>query len=115
MIGGGRIKSVPALTGSWDAERPTDGANTPFLTFEAGAFQSDVNNGYGHFDSDKLCGWMDEIGHVKNPGKYGAARQRLGRVSAPDEKTALKSARNYGGAEFVASRCPASSREPCPH
>ena len=36
--GGGKIKSVRALTGAWDETRPTEGAYSALLTFEDGAF-----------------------------------------------------------------------------
>ena len=40
LLGGGRVRSVRAETGSWDPARPTEGAYSALLTFEDGAFAS---------------------------------------------------------------------------
>ena len=92
LIGGGRLKSVRAATGTWDAARPTEGAYSALLTFEDGAFASITYGGYGHFDSDELMGWIGEIGQQKQP--YARKPQNF---ASPAEEAALKSARNYGG------------------
>jgi len=92
LIGGGRLKSVRAATGTWDAARPTEGAYSALLTFEDGAFASTTYGGYGHFDSDELMGWIGEIGQQKQP--YARKPQNF---ASPAEEAALKSARNYGG------------------
>ena len=34
LLGGGRVKSVRAATGAWDAARPTEGAYSALLTFD---------------------------------------------------------------------------------
>ena len=101
FLGGGRVRSVRAATGSWDPARPTEGAYTAFLTFEDGAFASVVYSGYARFDSDEFCGWIGELGTEKDPTRYGAARRMLQRVSTAEEETALKNARNYGGPEYA--------------
>src|SRR5438067_9519584 len=53
LLGGGRLKSVRAQTGAWDAARPTEGAYSALLTFENGAFASITYSGYAHLDSDE--------------------------------------------------------------
>ncbi len=98
LLGGGRVKSVRAATGSWDPSRPTEGAYACFLTFEDGAFASMVYSGYAHFDSDEFCGWIGEVGQKKDPAQYGAARRFL---SAGTDELALKHVRNYGAPGFV--------------
>jgi phthalate 4,5-cis-dihydrodiol dehydrogenase len=98
-LGGGRVKSVRALTGRWDEARPTEGAYAALLTFEDGAFASLVYSGYGHFDSDEFVGWVGEIGQAKDPARYGAARRLL--AASPDE-AGLKNARNYGSSDHAA-------------
>ena len=60
LLGGGRVKSVRAITGAWDLARPTS-AFAALLTFESGAFASLVYNGYGNFDSDEFQGWIGEM------------------------------------------------------
>jgi len=96
LIAGAPVHSVRAMTGSWDAKRPTEGAYATLLTFENGAFASLVYNGYGHFDSDEFDGWIGEMGQTKTPYP-GQARPRF---KTQDDETAYKNARNYGGADF---------------
>lgn len=97
LLAGGRVTSVRAHTGSWDAARPAHAAYSCQLAFDNGVFATLVYSGYAHFDSDELMGWIGELGQEKDPAKYGEARSRL----AGDE-LALKNARNYGGAAFSA-------------
>jgi phthalate 4,5-cis-dihydrodiol dehydrogenase len=92
LLGGGRVKSVRAQTGAWDAARPTEGAYSGLLTFEDWAFASLTYSGYAHFDSDEFQNWIGEMGQRKTPG---APKQRTSADTA--EETALKNARNYGG------------------
>ena len=81
LLGGGRVTSVRAATGAWDAARPTEGAYSALLTFEDGAFASLTYGGYGHFDSDEFQGWIGEMGQAKTPyaRKPQRFRQRRGR------------------------------------
>jgi phthalate 4,5-cis-dihydrodiol dehydrogenase len=99
LLGGGRVRSVRALTGSWDAARPTEGAYAALLAFEDGAFASLVYSGYAHFDSDELVGWVGELGQTKDPARYGAARNLL---AAATDEAGLKASRSYGGSEHAA-------------
>lgn len=96
LIGDGRVASVRAATGAWDAMRPTEGAYAALLTFADGAFASLTYNGYGNFDSDEFQGWVGEMGQAKKP--YAAAPRS--RFANAEEETAFKNARNYGGAEY---------------
>ena len=96
LLGGGKVKSVRAFTGAWDARRPTEGAYAALLSFENGAFASLTYSGYAHFDSDEFCGWIGESGNQKDPEDYGSARLALRELSA-EKESALKAARNYGG------------------
>src|SRR5215831_14272464 len=96
LVGGGRVKSVRALTGAWDAARPTEGAYAALLTFADGAFASLVYSGYGRFDSDEFEGAIGEMGQAKTP-YAGAARPRFADAK---EEAAFKNARNYGGADY---------------
>jgi phthalate 4,5-cis-dihydrodiol dehydrogenase len=96
LIAGAPVRSVRALTGSWDAKRPTEGAYATLLTFANGAFASLAYSGYGHFDSDEFEGWIGEMGQTKTPYP-GRADPRF---KTPDGETAYKNSRNYGGADF---------------
>jgi len=109
LLGGGRVRSVMAHTGAWDATRPTEGAYQALLSFDNGASASTCYSGYGHFDSDDWLGQIGEMGQVKQASDYGAARQRLASASDADAEARLKGSRNYGGALYQA---PTSSSSP---
>jgi len=96
LLAGGRTKSVRAHVGAWDSARPTEGAYSAQLTFDDGAFASLVYSGYAHFDSDELVSWIGELGHKKDPARYGAARAALRSGLTPAEEVALKNQRAYG-------------------
>jgi phthalate 4,5-cis-dihydrodiol dehydrogenase len=96
LVGGGRVESVRALTGAWDAARPTEGAYAALLTFAGGAFASLTYGGFGHFDSDEWQGWIGEMGQAKAPYP-GPSRPRF---AGPQEEAAFKNARNYGGGDY---------------
>jgi phthalate 4,5-cis-dihydrodiol dehydrogenase len=104
LLGGGRVKSVRAMTGNWDEARSTEGAYAALLTFADGAFASLVYSGYAHFDSDELLGWAGELGQRKDPARYGTARTLL---AASADEAALKASRNYGGPDHGAPSGPA--------
>jgi phthalate 4,5-cis-dihydrodiol dehydrogenase len=93
VLGGGRVQSVRAMTGTWDAVRPTEGAYAALLGFTDGTFASLVYGGYGHFDSDEFQGWIGEMGQKKTPQSLA----RPPRFSDPAQEAAAKDARNYGG------------------
>jgi phthalate 4,5-cis-dihydrodiol dehydrogenase len=99
LLGGGRLRSVRAVTGAWDSARPTEGAYAALLTFEDGACASIVYSGYGHFDTDEFMGWIGELGQAKDPSAYGAARRLLREAS---DEAAAKRGRNYGGTAYAA-------------
>lgn len=96
FIAGSAVVSVRALTGAWDKARPTEGAYAALLTFSGGAFASLTYNGFGHFDSDELQGWIGEMGQQKTPARGGLRRT----FTSIAEETADKSARNYGGDNY---------------
>src|SRR5664279_5017925 len=100
LLGGGRVRSVRALTGAWDLDRPTEGAYAALLTFDDGAFASLLYSGYAHFDSDEICGGIGELGMLKDASQHGSSRRNLQRVASKDQERALKNARNYGGTGY---------------
>jgi len=97
-LAGGRIRTVRAQVGDWDAARRTEGAYTAFLTFDQGIVASLTYSGYGFFDSDELCEWIGETGYPKSPQTYGEARRRLAALT--ESEAALKETRTYGRASF---------------
>jgi len=48
LLGGGKVRSLRAQTGAWDAARPTEGAYSALLTFEGGTFATLTYSGYAH-------------------------------------------------------------------
>jgi phthalate 4,5-cis-dihydrodiol dehydrogenase len=96
LLGGGLVRSVRAHTGSWDPERPTEGAYSALLGFDGGAFCSTTYSGFGHYDSDVLMDWIGEVGQKKNAADYGVARRQLRNVGSVQEAE-LKAQGNYGG------------------
>jgi len=105
LLGGGKVASVQACTGKWDATRPTEGAYSALLQFENGAFANVTYNGHGHFDSDIWMDYVGEIGNAKpaaeSAQRYGQARRRLESAQSAEQEAILKAARNYGGALYA--------------
>ncbi len=112
LLGGGRVRSVRAQTGNWDASRPTEGAYSALLDFEGGAFASCTYSGYAHFDSDEFQGWVGEMGLRKDPARYGEGRKALRAATDAGAEAAMKAARNYGGADYAAAASQAERRHP---
>jgi phthalate 4,5-cis-dihydrodiol dehydrogenase len=94
LLAGSRVQRVRAMTGAWDAARPTEGAYAALLAFENGSFASLVYSGYAHFDSDEFAGWVGEMGAKKVAGSQAARRRLHG------DELRLKNERNYGGPDF---------------
>jgi phthalate 4,5-cis-dihydrodiol dehydrogenase len=101
LLGGGRVRSVRAMTGNWDTTRPTEGAYAALLAFDDGVFASCTYSGYAHFDSDEFMGMIGEMGLPKDPARYGAMRKALRAAGDADAEAALKAARNYGGSAYA--------------
>jgi phthalate 4,5-cis-dihydrodiol dehydrogenase len=100
LLAGGLATRVRASTTKLDPQRDTEGAYCASITFASGAFASLTYSGYGRFDSDEFCGWIGELGMPKDPAAYGAARRTLASAVDAAAETALKNARNYGGAAY---------------
>jgi phthalate 4,5-cis-dihydrodiol dehydrogenase len=103
LLGGGRVRSVRAVTASWDAQRSTEGAYSALLTFENGTFASLTYSGYGHFDSDEFSDWIGEMGDRKDSAKYGIARRAIAGLRA-EQETSLKRARTFGAGAAAGSQ-----------
>ncbi len=103
LLGGGKVRSVRALTGAWDSARPTEGAYAALLTFDGGAIATLTYSGYAHFDSDELCAGIGELGTPKRADHHGSARRNLEQAGKVESEAQLKQRRNYGGAAYVLS------------
>jgi phthalate 4,5-cis-dihydrodiol dehydrogenase len=110
LLGGGLVNHVSAQVGAWDPIRPTEGAYSAVLGFAGGAFASVSYSGYAHFDSDQWMGQIGELGHVKDPNNYGAAKKRLSTLSSSDQEAQLKASRNYGAEHWDRSTLPDDAR-----
>lgn len=115
LLGGGRVRSVRANVGRWDAGRPTEGAYQALLTFEDGASACITYSGYAHFDGDELVDWVTEGGLPKDPTRYGATRKALtAAATSLEEEERLKNRVNYGGEGYGGSPNAASPKEGSP-
>ncbi len=99
LLAGGRVERVRAVTGRWDASRPTEGAYSALLTFEGGAFASLSYNGYGFYDSDVLMDGVGELGQPKDPGTHAQTRSRRTQWHDEAAEVMAKAERNFGGAK----------------
>jgi phthalate 4,5-cis-dihydrodiol dehydrogenase len=104
LLGGGKATSLRAHTGNWDPARTTEGAYTAMLGFDNGAFASMTYCGYAHFDSDELTGWIGELGNLRSPADYGAARRGLTNIPDGVTEADLKNKRAYGLAPIAARK-----------
>ena len=95
LIGGSKIRSVRAMTGVWDASRPTEGTYAAFLDFESGAAATAVFNGYDHFHSVELGFSIGEGGQRVTTEEYAFARRALAAAGEAGEAD-LKRRRRSG-------------------
>jgi len=109
LLGGGKVKTVRAVTGIWDKTRPTQGAYSALLTFENGVVATVVYSGYAHFDSDELLGWRSELGTEKDAGTYWMARKDLRDRTASIPEAELKADKNFGGRLYQPTSGPAAA------
>ncbi|HZR99283.1 MAG TPA: Gfo/Idh/MocA family oxidoreductase [Chloroflexota bacterium] len=116
-IGGGRVRSVRAMTGRWDAARPTEGCYTAYLEFEDGTPATLVYSGYGHFDSAELHYWVGERGQMRDPATHAETRRAYqARAGGAADEAASREAIRFGGArdrrEALAADAAAGRHQP---
>jgi phthalate 4,5-cis-dihydrodiol dehydrogenase len=97
LIGGGKLRSVRAMTGIWDKARAHEGSYTCYLEFEDGTPATLVYSGYGFFDTAELFDWVGEGGQRRDPGTNLQVRRRLREVRSPEEEEQLKEGMRFGG------------------
>lgn len=98
LLAGRKAVSVRAISGLWDASRPTEGAYNGQIRFEGGSFASMTYSGYGRFDTDEFNDWVGELGQRRDPKAYGSARKLLKTAVTMEDEIALKNRRAYGPA-----------------
>ena len=98
LVGKGLLRSVRAMTGRWDPERPTEGSYVAYLEFGDGAAATAGYGGYDHFHTTELTG-VDESGIAGERPASGRARHVLREAGGPGStgELALKQTRGYGG------------------
>jgi phthalate 4,5-cis-dihydrodiol dehydrogenase len=107
-IGGGLVRSVRAMTGVWDARRPTEGSHVVYLEFEDGTPATAVYSGYDRFHTAELTFGIGEQGQPVDASVYGRARKALSRIGSAHEEAALKrSSVRYGGSRMRLASGPA--------
>jgi phthalate 4,5-cis-dihydrodiol dehydrogenase len=96
-LDGGRLRSVRATAGVWDASRPTEGALSALLDFDSGATASLVYSGYDRFDTDEFHDWVGEMGEEKSPNTHGATRRALRAETEHEDEAAVKARSGFAG------------------
>ncbi len=97
MIGGGKVRSVRAVTNSVDPGRPIDGSYTAFFDFEEGHAATMVYDGYGHFNSAELTFGYTLQGEASDPELHVKTRKRMQAFGSPEAEAAFKESTRYGG------------------
>ncbi|TBN39556.1 Gfo/Idh/MocA family oxidoreductase [Paracoccus subflavus] len=92
-------RSVYAMTGAWDASRPTEGAYGAMIGFKGGGFANVTYSGYAHYLTDMMQDGIGELGWPVDPGTYGAGRRALASLGRPEDEAALKGDRTYGAVQ----------------
>lgn len=103
LLGGGLVRSVRAVTGVWDAARPTEGAYAALLQFADGAAATLVYSGYDHFDTTEFrIATTDE--QSRPLSSHGETRQALRAARSPAAEVQLLHAMGYGGSRMRPAR-----------
>jgi phthalate 4,5-cis-dihydrodiol dehydrogenase len=100
LIGGGLVRSVRAVTGVWDRERPTEGSYAAFLDFEDGAAATLVYSGYDHFMSAEFRTWLDPGSRREFSPGHGQTRQRLRELTRDRDEASLVANSGYGSGRY---------------
>lgn len=111
-IGGGLVRSVRAMTGTWDEARPVVGCHAAYLEFENGAAATAVYSGYDHLNSREFTFGIDAEGQEFVLPEHAQARQRLHQMEGQEAEAALKRSQRYGGARRAAQARRSSSATP---
>ena len=101
LVGGGLVRSVRAMTGVWDKNRPTEGCHAAFLDFEDGAAAVIVYSGYDHFLSAELRTSTDPTERHELPVGNGETRRRLRELTTENDEASLVAASGYGSGRYA--------------
>lgn len=95
-LAGGLVRSVRAVTGVWDPNRPVAGSYSSFLEFEDGAVATVVYSGHDHFNSNAFTYAVDD-GPAWSAPEHARARKALRQAGSAEAEAAMKKARRFGG------------------
>jgi phthalate 4,5-cis-dihydrodiol dehydrogenase len=105
LLGGGRVRSVRAMTGKWFPGREVEGYYVAFLEFENGVPATIVHNGYGYFSTFELVPWAKRSRFREASAELRRAI-RSGRSNA-DQEALLKNEVRFGGSQETGTAEPA--------
>ncbi len=104
VLGGGIVRSVRAMVGEWQPERPIAGFYSAFMELDGGVSASIMHNGYGYFLSHELVPWGGES-HAYNPEQRVNVRKSL-RDGTRNEDSDKQNLRIGGATELHAPNAP---------
>jgi phthalate 4,5-cis-dihydrodiol dehydrogenase len=113
-IGGGLLRSLRGMTGTWDPARKVPGAYTVYFEFENGIFGSAMCAAYDHFDSRDLVRGFDGAAPLVDPARHAKARRELLAHDAAWEHEQAASERYGGGRKHSAKPTSEKSAAPKP-
>jgi phthalate 4,5-cis-dihydrodiol dehydrogenase len=102
VLGGGKLRSVRAMTGQWMPERNIPGYYSAYLEFENGVPVTMVHNGYGYFLGAELVPWGESKQRYTVEERI-AVRKAM-RAGTRDEGTDKQDLRIGGPAEQAVFR-----------
>ena len=106
-IGGGMVRSVRGVAGTWDLSRPVPGMHSAFLDFEDGTVATAVYSGHDHLHTANLVRGMTDRGPLAPEGRHARARREFAGDAAAEAEAAASE--RYGGARDVISAQGAAS------
>jgi phthalate 4,5-cis-dihydrodiol dehydrogenase len=101
LLAGTPARTVRAVTGSWDARRPTEGAYSALLTFDDGVWANLTYSGYGFFDTDAWMNGVGELGTPKSPLAHSVTRLKHVQMEDETAEAQAKAERNFGGRDYA--------------
>jgi phthalate 4,5-cis-dihydrodiol dehydrogenase len=111
LLGGGMLRSVRGMTGSWLPARPIPGYFTAYMEFEDGTPATIMHNGYGYFAMASLYPWANEKRGYTDADR-AALRRDLVRGARDESKE--KEIYRVGGARDPVADAKASPATPYP-
>jgi len=91
------VRSVRAMSGTWDETRPVPACHLAFLEFENGVAATAVYDGFDHFKSE-IFNLEDRENSADDISRnHASARRRLANMNDSTEEIRLKASQRYGG------------------